>query len=135
MFNKQQLCDIRGRLDDLESTPPLVPQNCATPEDLEQLDRKFHDLTLAVAEGIESVTRKERRIAATLARARKELKKLGYENAGLEAESEELQPIDATGGEEQGLPAVREALATTGEEASSIEGVPLATMQRVRGMG
>jgi len=90
--------------------------------------------TLAIGEGIEKVERAERRISATLARARKELKKRGYEDPGLEAEAHEFHDVNGAGGEEQRLPAVREALAVADEQASSIPNVPLATLQRARGI-
>jgi len=130
VVRKQQICDIEARLDNLESTPPPEPHRCA----IQGIEAKFKELTLAVAEGIESVSRKERRIAATLARARKDLKKLGYENAGLEAEASELNEIDATGSDEQRVPAMREAVGAAIEQASSIRGVPLETLRRYRGL-
>ena len=96
-------------------------------EDLEQTRQ-------AVAEGIANVTRTDNRIKATIARATKEFKKRGFESPGLEAEAVDLRPVDGTGGEEPGLPAVREALDAIPEEPSSVPGVTLAQLQRVRGV-
>jgi len=144
MIRKQQLFDIEARIADLESKKPLEPLQFAVEcnqkeiesfqASVQALTEKVKNLTLATAEGIENVARKERRIGATLARARKDLKKLGFEDAGLEAEATELQPVNGTGGEEQGLPAVRDAVAEVASQASSIKGVPLETLQRYRGL-
>lgn len=68
-------------------------------------------LTMAVAEGIENVQRAERRVRATVARARKELREHGMESAGLEAEWSELRERDGDGGEGEGVPPVQEHVA------------------------
>jgi len=95
---------------------------------------KVQQLTLAVAEGIENVARKERRIAATLARSRKELRERGYEDPGLEAEAAELREVDGTRGDEQGVLPLRKEVEEPEPTPSSVEGVPLETLQRVRGL-
>jgi len=66
-------------------------------------DRRFEHLTLGLAEGIERVKRSERRINATVARARKELANHGYESPGLEAEASELHELDAEGSDGGGV--------------------------------
>jgi len=125
---------MEGRIKALESTPPTPPHNCATREELDITNDKVKRLVGAIDEGIARVDRSEKRINATLARARKELKKRGYEDPGLEAEAAEFRDVNGAGSEEQRLPAVRAALAEAEEQASSIPGVPLATLQRARGI-
>jgi len=143
MFNKQQLCDIQGRIDLLESGLDALGSRSTAADHGDKitelaahqvvLQRSVEQLTLAVAEGIERVDRAENRIKATIARARKQLKESGFESPGLDAEAHDLRLVDGTGGEERGVPAVRDEVAQPAEQASSVEGVPLATLQRVRG--
>jgi len=144
MFRKQQLCDIEDRIEKLElaSLSPDITElrltNSTLSEEVGQiralLDERIKRLTLAVAEGIEHIDRKEKRIDATITRARTQLKKQGLESDGLEAEAGQLRKLDGAGGEEQGLPAVREALAETQAQASSVPGVSLEQLHRARGI-
>jgi len=121
MFNKQQLCDIGGRLDKIEAgirsdgTASLQAALKALEASQDGLHDRHTDLveridrlTLALAEGIEKVERKERRIDAVIGRARKELKDSGLESPALEAEAHELRIVHGTGSEESGMPPVRE---------------------------
>lgn len=100
--------DDTGALRD--SIQNLVESHHDQDERVRKLDeyvlQRLDTLTLAMAEGIERVTRSERRVNATVSRARKELATHGYESPGLEAEAAELQPIDGEGGGEGGVPAV-----------------------------
>jgi len=64
------------------------------------LEARINHLTLAVAEGIQHVDRAERRIAGTVARARKLLAESGVESPGLEAEAYELRLVDGDGSKE-----------------------------------
>lgn len=68
----------------------------------------IQDLTLAVAEGVRSVARAEKRVAKTVQVARRQLAASGLEHPGLEAEAEELRERDAEGSDEGELPAVQE---------------------------
>ena len=124
MFNKQQLCDIEGRLEKVEGSisSGVTGSLQAALKALEASQHGLHDrnidmveridrLTLALAEGIEKVERKERRIDAVIGRARKELKDNGLESPALEAEVHELRLLDGTGSKENGLPPVREEVA------------------------
>jgi len=121
MFNKQQLCDIEGRLDKIEAstdsygTASLQAAHKLTEtkmgafeDDLTAQVERIDRLTLALAEGIEKVERKERRIDAVIGRARKELKDSGLGSPALDAEAHDLRLLDGTGGEEHGMPPVRE---------------------------
>jgi len=153
------LHSILGRLEALETAPPpvLVPlsdrpeelnyalakseifttvlrQIGTQGEEASKLEERIKRLTVAVDEGIERVGRSERRINATVARARKELKKLGYEDPGLEAEAAELRLVDGGGGEGGELPEVREGVEPA-DAPSSIRGVSAAQLRRVRGIG
>lgn len=89
---------------------------------LEDLDRRIVTLTLATAEGIERVDRAERRIRNTVQRARKELAAEGFESPGLEAEAAELRLVDGSGGEEEGLPPVREGVVPDEPQPAGIPG-------------
>lgn len=142
MFRKQQLRDIEGRLRSLEQAP--TEDSTASLEAAHQLlrdnfeattrrlDESFDRLLLAVAEGIEKVERKERRIDAVIGRARKELKEHGLESSALTAEGHELHLVDGTGSDEPGLPAVREEVAGPTEQASSVRGVTVEQLKRAR---
>ena len=127
--------DIRAELDTAQEV--IVALRSLQDAQIVQLDlfeTKLKDLTLAVAEGIENVARKERRIASTLARARKELAERGLEAEGIDAEIRELSDVDGAGSEEPRLPAVPSEVAVDEPEVSSIEGVPLYVMRAVRGL-
>lgn len=87
---------------------------------LEDLEGRLRDQTVAIAEGIERVDRSERRVRATVARARKRMEELGHVDEGLEAENSELRPLDADGGEEEGVPPLREGV---GSRAPGFEGI------------
>ena len=110
---------LRERLARLET----LPQGFAN------LLEKMKDLTFAVSEGIERSDRAERRIHATIKRARAELKKRGYEDPGLESEAYELHAVDGGGGGARELPPVRDSVESS-EEASSIAGVSVAELRR-----
>lgn len=140
MFNKQQLCDIEARLATLEGGSDLgqitddLAQVRGTVTALESsMSLRFKQLTLAVAEGIEKVERSESRVNSVVKRARKEFQESGYTTSGFEAEDRQLRTVDGAGGEEQGMPPVREDVAAPATEPSSVPGVPLGTLQRVRG--
>ncbi len=98
-----------------------------------QLVEKLKVLTFAVAEGIERVDRSERRIHATIKRARKELADSGFESPRLEAEAAELQLVDGKGGTGGELPDVPASVDVPDETPSSIRGVPASTLRKVRG--
>jgi hypothetical protein len=78
---------------------------------LDELARKIELLTRAVAEGIEHVDRSERRVRATVARARRELAESDHVSPGLEAEWHDLRDFDGEGSETVGVPPVRENVA------------------------
>lgn len=87
-------------------------------------------LRAAVAEGIQHVERVEGRIRGTVKRAQKELKELGIEHPGLDAEARELSIVDGDGGEEEELPVMP---SDVGPSTSSIPGVSADQLRRVRG--
>jgi len=91
------------------------------------------DLVIAVSEGIERTDRAERRIQATVSRARRQLAKLGYEDPGLESEAVELQLVDGERSEKGELPAVPTPVGEDVSKPSSVRGVSIETMRRARG--
>ena len=97
------------------------------------LEKRLRDTNVAVSEGIERTERTERRIASTVARARKELRESGYDHPGVEAEAHELRNVDASGGGPVGVPPVPEEVADDADHPSSIRGVPASALRRVRG--
>jgi len=100
---------------------------------VESFDGWRKELVIAVSEGIERTDRAERRIKATVARARGQLANLGYEDPGLEAETVELRLIDGEPSGKSGVPPVPAAVAETASEASSVRGVSAETLRRARG--
>ncbi len=132
-----QLSSILARLDALESAPRLPlhaelvdPRLDALETGFDRITSDFKATNFAVAEGIERTDRSERRIHATIKRARKELGKLGYEDPGLEAEAHELRLVDGDGGQDGGMPAVPTEVAEVQSTPSSIRGVSAETLRR-----
>ena len=133
----EQLSGILARLDALESAPRLPlhaelfdPRLDALETGFDRLLSDFKATNFAVSEGIERTDRSERRIHATIRRARKELGKLGYEDPGLEAEDLQLHVIDGDGGEDGEVPAVPAEVAEVDSAPSSIPGVSAAQLRR-----
>jgi len=102
-------------------------------ERVDDLHAQAKDFTIALSEGIERTDRAERRIKATVTRARKELKARGYDDPGLDAEAYELQQVNGDRGDEAGVLPVRAPVEQSAEPASSIRGVSAAHLSRVRG--
>ena len=100
---------------------------------LEGLDGRLRTMTHAVAEGIERTDRAERRIKATVRRARAEFAEYDVEHAGLEAEAGELRLLDAGGSDGRRVPTVREEVEEAPEPPTSIE--TIAGKLRMMGMG
>jgi len=150
---KQLLDRIVSRLEALERAPVPPPppgQTTAIVAELEvrlearfaplaasllDLEKRLRDTNIAVAEGIERTDRTERRIASTVARARKELRESGYDHRGVEAEAAGLRDIDAGGGGGGGVQPVPDEVAPDADTPSSIRGVPASYLRRVRGFG
>lgn len=150
----QRLSGIETRLERLETTPTfefdlqtIETTLKAVRADLERLSRyvdshddaveelkgQNKDFLIALSEGIERTDRAERRVKATVARARKELKARGYEDPGLDAEAYELREVHGEGSEEQGVLPMRTAVAEPHEDPSSIRGVSRGQLRRVTG--
>jgi len=134
---QEQLASILARLDALESAPLLPlhaelfdPRLDALETGFDRITSDFKATNFAVSEGIERTDRSERRIHATIKRARKELGKLGYEDPGLEAEAHELRLIDGDGGLDGGVPAVPAEVEEAESTPSSIPGVTAAQLRR-----
>ena len=136
---EQVLSSILTRLEALESAPRLPQLNADHDTRLgtletgfDRLNQDFKSTTFAVAEGIERVDRSERRIHATVKRARAELKKLGYEDPGLEAEASQLREVDGEGSHGTEVLHLPEDVAPAPEAPSSVPGVPASTLARIR---
>ncbi len=97
------------------------------------LDDRVRGYTIALAEGIERVDRSERRVKATVARARKELEASGVIDPGVEAEAEQLRIVDGERGDDRGMHAVRETVEPNGDAPSSIPGVTAGQLRAIRG--
>jgi len=127
----QALKELAGEVDSLASQ---VVELAGLPVAVERLEGRDKQITLAVAEGIEKVERAERRVGATIARAQKKLKDLGYTDPGLEAEADQLRLVDAGGGDESELPELPPEVGADQETPSSVPGVSAAQLARVRGI-
>ena len=99
------------------------------------LGRRLKDTNVAVSEGIERTERTERRIASTVARARKELRASGYDHPGVEAEDAELRKVDGGGSHGTEVLNLPGSVEESADAPSSIRGVPASTLRRVRGAG
>ncbi len=149
-----QLVDILGKLDHLDSLPkPTVDPEvvaAAVAAHMERIDAlaavvdelasqgkdledRVREYVIALAEGIERVDRSERRVKATVNRARKELEASGLVDPGVEAEAEELRLIDAARGSKRGMFPVSEPVAVGPDPPSSIPGVSAAQLRTLRG--
>jgi len=138
--------EIAQNLDEIRSTLESTQQDfidLRADQDVQQaahnalLDRTAEyekNITLAVADGIERVDRAERRVKATIASARKELERRGLEDPRLDAEAYELRDADGDGSASGGVPAVPSEVEPNNEAPSSVRGVPLELLRRVRGM-
>ena len=111
----------------------LEPRFAPLSATISELEKRLKDTNVAVAEGIERVERTERRIASTVARARKELRESGYDHPGVEAEDHELRKRDGDGSDDGGVQPVPGAVEEDADHPSSIRGVPASTLRRVRG--
>jgi len=99
-----RISEVCARLEELPKVHQLALEAVAQAQDAfstcQPLEARINHLTLAVAEGIQHVDRAERRIAGTVARARKLLAESGVESPGLEAEAYELRLLDGDSGKE-----------------------------------
>lgn len=98
---------------------------------LVELEVDHTQVRAAVAHGIEDIDRVDKRIKATIRRAKDQLEEAGIEHPALNAEAEHFRVIDGDGGNESGLSPVQEDV---GEVQSSIPGVSAAELAKVRGL-
>jgi len=130
----KELDVLAGRLADHKAQTDLFPE--LPPEfkaRIDSLESKVRDQTYAISEGIERTARAERRIGATIARARKELKSRGFADPGLEAEDRDLRLVDGDGSGPGGLQPVRESVEPA-DHPSSVKGVTRDELGRARGI-
>jgi len=106
----------------------------AARSNITDLRQELGRLTIAVGHGIEHEDRREKRIEATVRRARKQLAELDIQDAGLEAEFDGLSVVDGGGSGGGELPTLPEAVAEGASLApSSIKGVTQEELARARG--
>ncbi len=97
---RQDLDEIRDALGSAQSEiVALRASQDGFSEATTSIEARLKDIVFAVAEGIERVERYERRIKATIKRAKKELAERGFEHEGLEAEAHELREVNTNSGE------------------------------------
>lgn len=70
----------------------------AQAEAIDRLQNTVKDQNVAISEGIERTDRAERRVRATVARAKKRLDDAGYSDEGIQAEIQEFDQADGFGG-------------------------------------
>jgi len=104
--------------------------------EIQRLRDQVKRLEIALAEGIEHEERRERRIKASVRRARAQLTELGAEDPALEAEWDALPQSDGDGGEAEGVPPVsKEMGADPLDGPSSVPGVSIRQLRYARGIG
>jgi len=131
----QRLDGLVAVMDNQDRAVENVAVNQSTiAQDLLTLQTSQKELIHAVAEGIERTDRAERRIRAVVKRARQELKKRGYEDAGLEAEDLQFRDVDENGSGSDRLLDVQSPVEEAGNAASSVAGVSIDTLRRARGL-
>ena len=97
------------------------------------LEARVRDYVIALAEGIERVDRSERRVKATVNRARKELEAHGLADPGVEAEAEQLRLIDAARGSDRGMHPVQQSVEPDIAPPSGFPGVSPEQLRTLRG--
>lgn len=115
-----------------EALDSIRDRLATTVEAVDELEDYRKDLTIAVAAGIERVDRSERRIKATVKRARLQLADAGVEDSGLEAEHTQLSLVDGDGGEVEGMPTVPASVEDDAARPSSVAGVSVAQLRAAR---
>lgn len=113
---------------DLEATRQLALEAVAQAADALEAgslsrvhEDRLNNLTLAVAEGIAHVDRAEKRIRATVGRAKRELRDQGIFHPGVEAEASDLRDVDGAAGEGTGVHTVQPSLEARPAEPDSLE--------------
>jgi hypothetical protein len=92
--------------DDIRAIPTAPPQPFdAAPVwgEFEAIRERLEEMRHAIAEGIERVDRSERRIQQVVRRAQKKLAEAGYQDAGVEAEADQLQFLNGNGSRREEL--------------------------------
>lgn len=129
---RQLLRDIQAKIDSLETreSPGLDPVFI---DRLNALEGQVEALVIAVDEGIQRVDRSERRVNATVKRARKKLAEEGVEDPTLDAEAVVLESGNAERSAGGGVQPMRPHVVPDADQASSIPGVSLRALRKVRG--
>lgn len=143
------LSGIQDRVDGLETAPTpaidLDPIRALVESEAGAIEARLRDhesafdaldgwkkeILLAVSDGIERTDRAERRISATVRRAKKSLEEAGHYDSGVEAEYLDLRIVDGEGS--QPLPAVQQDMELGESHPSSVAGVSAEILARARG--
>lgn len=131
-----------ARLDALEDHRETHARNITTTEDdqrllfaaIDTLTDQIAELKLAIDEGILKTNRAERRVRTAVSRARSELSELGIVDPTVEAEASELRDVDGVRSETVGVLPVRGEVEGNAETPSSIPGVSIEQIRRMRGI-
>ena len=141
-YSNQSLARLVDR-PQTEPTPPYDDQPVraeiadlrkAIASDLEEMADRMKAQTLAIAEGIERVDRSERRVDATVQRAQKKFAAAGHEDIAVEAEAEGLRLLHGDGIGTGEVQAVQPRVDNPGDQPSSVPGITVAQLQKVRGL-
>lgn len=100
---------------------------------IQMVENNKRTQTLAIAEGIEKVSRAERRVKATVQRAQANLESLGLTDAGVEAEATDLDETDGGRVDKRREMQLLPTEVDPAEQPSSIPGVSAETLRRARG--
>ena len=121
---------VAAHLERIDALAAVVEELASQGKDLEDRVREY---VIALAEGIERVDRSERRVKATVARARKELEANGLVDPGVEAEAEQLRLVDAARGSDRGMQPVSESVEPVIVPPSGFPGVSPDQLRVLRG--
>ena len=113
--------------------PHTAPAEPSEDPRVDALVVRMDALTGAVAEGVQRVQRSENRIRSIVQGARRELADQGLEHPGVEAEAEQLRLLDGKDREPEQVPEVQEEVADDSQLPSSVPGVSVGDMRRMRG--
>jgi len=135
-------CDHLATIGDLQATVHVLKRSIETSEeDVRSLVVAVHDLVddverlkLAIDEGILKTNRAERRVRTAVQRARSELAALGLQDPTVEAEASELRDLDGERGDESGVRLLPPAVGADSETPSSVKGISIEQIRRVRGL-
>lgn len=90
----------------LDSTSP-DPLAVAMAAEIERIDARLEDFTLALANGIDHVDRAEKRVRSVVTAAKARYERSGYSDPGIDAEEAQLPLVDAGLSPQEEVPPVQ----------------------------